>query len=304
MQLSSPSHYEHFNPAESAQPHNPAESAPTRSASLTDVVAIRGGGIPLDDAINHAWLVKPETIEGRSFVDISAQDARCRRYFGHNFAMVTHIKTLRDRKVLELMRALAKDEDPNETNAGGKAKLPDRPKRELIDKLPQIIDIDVVTNNGIQATVSVIPSWRDKGALQIELTEENMDLMLEAPPAESARFNPNLAGFPQARWVAKRGHVRCSYWDSKREMIKMHSQKVEFAPDDTPEEKESLVHAAAAAVQEFYNTHHNLGDNCSGEPRGEGGEPRSEGEPPLKIHKSEEIMSAGSAQPNSDGTDC
>ena len=79
-------------------------------------------------------------------------------------------------------------------------------------------------------------------------------------------------------------------------MWKMHSQRVEFACDDTEEEKESLVHAAAAAVQEFYNLHHNLADNLSGEPRGEG-------EPLLKKHKSQETMSAGSAQSNADGTD-
>ena len=282
-----------------------AESA-QGSATITDVVAIKGGGIHVDQSFPYAWIVQPEEVDGRRFVQVSTQDRRCRLYFGHDFRMATHMKTLRDRKTMDLMRAAAQEgEDPNASisDPTNNNRLPERPKRELIDLIPKIIDIDVSTNNGIQATVSVIPTWRDKGALQIELTEENMDLMLEAPPAESAPFNPNLAGFPQARWVAKRGHVRCSYWDSKRQMIKMHSQKVEFGLDAAPEEKESLVHAAAAAVQEFYNTHHNLGDNCSGEPRGEGGEPRSEGEPPLKRHKSEEIMSAGSAQPNSDGTD-
>ena len=277
-----------------------AESA-QGSATITDVVAIKGGGIHVDQSLSYAWIVKPEEVDGRRFVQITTQDSRCRYYFGGNFGMVNHIKTLRDCKTMDLMRAAAqKGDDPNagiSNFANNNNKLPERPKCELIDLIPNIIDIDVSTNNGIQATVSVIPTWRDKGALQIELTQENMDLLLEAPPAESAPFNPNLAAFPQAKWVAKRGHVRCSYWDSKREMIKMHSQRVEFAPDDTPEEKESLVHAAAAAVQEFYNTHHNLADNCSGEPRGEG-------ERPLKRHKSKEIMSAGSAQLNSDGTGC
>ena len=268
MQLSSPSHYEHFSPAESAQHHNPAESA-QMSASLTNVVAIRGGGIPLDDAINHAWLVKPETIEGRSFVDINAQDARCRRYFGHNFAMVTHIKTLRDRKVLELMRALANNEDPNETNAGGKSKLPDRPKRELIDKLPQIIDIDVVTNNGIQATVSVIPSWRDKGALQIELTQENIDLLLEEPPAVSAPLKINLDEYPNVYWIAARNHVRCNWWDSKRSVWRISSKSVDLEDHAGEEEKEAAILAAADSLQELYETNHNVEDNMPCEELGE-----------------------------------
>ena len=268
MHLSSPSHYEHFSPAESAQPHNPAESA-QMSASLTNVVAIRGGGIPLDDAINHAWLVKPEAIEDRLFVDINAQDARCRRYFGHNFAMVTHIKTLRDRKVLELMRALAKDEDPNETNTGGKAKLPDRPKRELIDKLPKIIDIDVDTNNGIQATISVIPSWRDKGALQIELTQENIDLMLEAPPAVSAPLKINLSQYPNVYWIAARNHVRCNWWDSRRKIWRISSKSVEFEDQAGEEEKEAAILAAADSLQELYEANHNVEGNMPGEELGE-----------------------------------
>ena len=118
---------------------NPAESA-QRSASITDVVAIRGGGVSLDDALNLAWLVKPEEVEGRRFVDINAQDARCRRYFQQNFSMVSHIKAPRDRKAEELMRALAKSADPNEPTPR-QSKMPDRPKRELIDEIQQTIDV-------------------------------------------------------------------------------------------------------------------------------------------------------------------
>ena len=267
-----------------------AESA-QGSATITDVVAIRGGGIPVDQSIQCAWLVQPEEIDGRRFMKVSTQDGRCRLYFGGNFGMVNHIKKLRDLKTLDLMRAAAHEgEDPNASfsDPTNNNKLPERPKRELIDLIPKIIDIDVSTNNGIQATVSVIPNWRDRAVLQIELIQENMDLLLEAPPAESAPFNPNLEGFPDVKWVVKRSHVRCSYWDSKHEMWKMHSQRVEFAADDTPEDKDVIVTVAAAAVQEFHKNHHNLANNCSCEPRGEG-------EPSLKRQKSKEIMSAGSA---------
>ena len=54
--------------------------------------------------------------------------------------------------------------------------------RELFDQNISIIDIDVTTFNGAEATVSVLPAWRLTSALKIELTHENMELLTEAPP--------------------------------------------------------------------------------------------------------------------------
>ena len=119
--------------------------------------------------------------------------------------MVNHIKDIRNRKALQLMQALAKDEDLNETSIV--ARMPDRPKRELIDQIASIIDIEVCTRNGVQATVSVIPSWRKNKALQIELTQENMDLLLEEPPDEPAPFNPAAAAsarYANVHWASLR----------------------------------------------------------------------------------------------------
>ena len=90
-----------------------AESA-QGSATITDVVAIKGGGIHVDQSFPYAWIVQPEEVDGRRFVQISTQGSRCRYYFGGDFRMVTHIKTLRDRKTMDLMRAAAQEgADPN-----------------------------------------------------------------------------------------------------------------------------------------------------------------------------------------------
>ena len=67
-----------------------------------------------------------------------------------------------------------------------------QPKRQLIDQIPPMITIDVVTRSGIAASVNVLPSWREKGVLQIELTQDNMDLLLEEPPAEPAPWRPRV----------------------------------------------------------------------------------------------------------------
>ena len=239
-----------------------AESA-HRSATITELVAIRGGGLPIDLHLNNSWVAQPEEIDGRRFVHLMSYDPRCRAFFNYNFDMVNHIKSLRDRKVMELMLASSvQDEDPNEPNPVAQT-TPTRPKRELIDLIPKIIDIEVETRTGVQATVSVISTWKSRMTLQIELSEDNLDLLLEEPPAVSAPFIPNLAEFPHTSWVGFRKCVRTSYWDSKQGVWKIKSQIVNFENDDTIEEKEAAVFAAAAALQEFFNRHHDRDGNCN-----------------------------------------
>ena len=290
------------NPAESAhadvvadQLTNPAEPA---HASIADVVAIRGGGIPLDEPLHMAWIVNPEIIEGRRFVQIVYNNHRCRVYFQKDFAMVHHIKALRDRKAKQLMQALAKEEDLNETNVA--ARMPDRPKRELIDQIASIIDIEVCTRNGVQATVSVIPSWRKNKALQIELTQENMDLLLEEPPDEPAPFNPATAvsaSCPNVYWVTLRNAVRCTWYDSKKKKRTIASRNVEFQPDADNEEKLSVVMAVAKRLQRFYEAR-NHKDNIDCDDSYDSAESahESSSEPRRKRARSEEnIIAAESA---------
>ena len=160
-----------------------------------------------------------------------------------------------------MLASSVQDEDPNEPNPVVQM-TPNRPKRELIDLIPKIIDIEVETRTGVQATVSVISTWRAKSALQIELTEDNLDLLLEGPPAVSAPFMPNLAEFPNTSWVVGRNCVRTSYWDSKQGRWKVKSQVVDFEDDDAIEEKQAAVSAAASVLEEFFNRHHDTDGNC------------------------------------------
>ena len=84
----------------SSAPDMAAESAPLgiaaasaqRSASLAEVVAVRGGGIPLDATLAHAWMLAPEVVDGRRFVDIYTGDHRCKMYLRGNIAMVERLK--------------------------------------------------------------------------------------------------------------------------------------------------------------------------------------------------------------------
>ena len=139
-----------------------------------------------------AWIVKPTRIEDKRFIQIYTKDYKRQQYFENNFAMVNHITKLRNEAVSKGMASLAAEEDPNEDNPVLQG-MPKRPKKELIDKLPGIVALDVQTQSGLETIVNVVPSWQARGVLQLELTSENMDLLAEIPPAESARpFIPTI----------------------------------------------------------------------------------------------------------------
>ena len=109
----------------------------------------------------EGWIIVPEKVEGRNFANIDF-GRQCTQFLGDRFVMVKHIAELRNRTVLELTAESALHDDPNEPKP-----LP----RELMERIPSIITIDVVTRTGCKTTVDVLPSWRRKGMLQMELTK-------------------------------------------------------------------------------------------------------------------------------------
>jgi hypothetical protein len=155
-----------------------------RSASITDTVAIRGGGIPLDATQHCAWILVPEVVDGRRFIHVGYNDNGAGNYLNRNYDMVERLRKLRNTKGAALMRAAAAaDLDPNgdgcispDAEAG---RLQNHTKKELIDKIPKTIEVEVETRNGVQATVRVLPSWRERSVLQAELTQDNIQYLNE-----------------------------------------------------------------------------------------------------------------------------
>ena len=112
----------------------------------------------------------------------------CQQYFDGSFKMVQYI-IKKNERVFAVMAQLGVSDDPNDDKPVLHG-MPNRPKRELIDQLPPIISISVVTGSGLEASVSVLPCWFDRGVLQSELTKDSINLLLEAPPAVPASFAP------------------------------------------------------------------------------------------------------------------
>ena len=231
-----------------------------RSAHIVDTVAIRGGGIPLDATQHCAWMLVPEVVDGHRFIDVGQNDHGAGRYLNKNFDMVERLRHRRNTKVAELMRAIASAEvDPNSNGCispDAEDRRLSRPKRELIDKIPKTIEVEVETRNGVQHTVRVVPSWRERGVLQLELTQDNLDLLLEEPRPEATPFTPTIDQ-PDVVWVKDRNHVRCTYWSSKTKKWRTTSRPIDFDSDMDDDKKQELVDIGAIALQRIFNANHN-----------------------------------------------
>jgi hypothetical protein len=142
------------------------------------------------------------------------------------------------------------------------------------------------------ASVDVLPSWRAKGVLQIEITQPSLDLLLEQPPAESAPWTPTIEN-ENVYWLASRNMVRCYWWDSKKSRRRFKSIGVEFSSDMDDEAKRAAVTIAAAELQAFYDNNHNLQNNMPGpkqDPESDDGgsaESAHDGEPVQKASKTD-----------------
>ena len=263
-------------------------AAAQRPCVLQEVVAVQGGGIDSSTAdCSNAWIFKPTFVDGKRFGDIYIGNYHCKQFLGKRFEMVEYIKSLRNKKVYELMQELSKEEDPNEENAQHDGPLT-MPKRELFDRLPTTLTIDVATTSMV-ASVDVLPSSRTTGVLQIELTQPNLDLLLEDPPAESAPWAPTLK-HENVYWIASRSMVRCTWWDSKRLKKRIKSKSAEFSSDMDNDDKLDAVLSAADELQEFYDTHNNLQNNmpAASEESDDGGSAESaHGEPVQKALKTD-----------------
>ena len=167
---------------------------------------------------------------------------------------------MRDAKSQQAMRGLAHtEEDPNDSNSVP-AQAATRPRRELIDHIPRILEISVETRHGVEVTVNVLPSWREQSPLQIELTNENLDLLLEHPAAASAPFIATIS-HTDVSWVSNRNQVRCRYWASKKKQWTIKSKLLEFDSDMDDDQKQLQVDREALVMQQFFDDSHNLGND-------------------------------------------
>ena len=115
--------------------------------------------------------------------------------------------------------------------------------REMFDSLPSIITIDAVTTSMV-TSVNVLKSWDPNDALQIEITQSNMELLLEEPPAEPAPWTPTIEQEHHNDTTLKFSIDRASV-------------RVEFARDIDDDAKRDAIKGAAAHFIEQYCRRYN-----------------------------------------------
>ena len=235
----------------------------SNGAVLTPCVAIRGGGIDVECNLASAWIVEAKRVNDereawpkeRMFCPVQPGFYRCQKFLKKKKGMVNHIIELRNEKVKELMKALPRAEDPNDNYASSDAAT-NRPRREMIDQISRVITVDVVTTTGMASSVNLLPTWREREVLAIELTEENLDLLLEDPPAGSAPWSPEI-NEPDVTWLPRRRELRCQYYDSLKGRRVTKSMQVDFGHCLTDEDKQEQVDKVARELQRYFD------ENCS-----------------------------------------
>ena len=124
--------------------------------------------------------------------------------------------------------------------------------------------MEVETRNGVQATVRVLPSWRERSVLQLELTQSNLDLLLEEPRVEATPFTP-IIDQPDVVWVKDRNAVRCRFWSSQKRKWKTTSRPIDFDSDMDDDQKQDVVTSEAIALQQYFKANHDRAGDLSGE---------------------------------------
>ena len=156
------------------------------------------------------------------------------------------------------MRALSQEEDPNEERVQTDSTTC-KPKRGLIDRIPKILTIDVATTSTV-AAVNVLAEAREHGVLRIEVTQPNLDLLLEEPPTEAAPWIPEVEE-TNVYWVPSTKKVQCMYWDNAKMKYRYKTMQVEFVEQMSPIDTHDAVRNVALELQKFFDEHHNKDGN-------------------------------------------
>ena len=162
-----------------------------RACGVEDLIAEMGGGI------DPFATVATTFVDGKLFVEVSSSNRRCRAYLGKNNAMVEYIRFLGNEKVHKLM--LDKG-NPRDVYGDG--------------SIPPIIRLDVATASSMVASVNVRTSRRMKGALEVEVTRANMELLLEQPAVESPTWHASTKR-GNVHWHTARSIAAIKWWDSE-----------------------------------------------------------------------------------------
>ena len=218
-----------------------------------NIVAIRGGGIPLDAPLNGSWTLRYKLHDGKKFISVAPNDYFTKKFLQNKTAMVDKIKSLRNDAVIKQMRQLSQTEDVNNPDADDASDaMPKRPKRELVDDIQKVMTLQVATTNSVQHSVNVLSTWRENSTVTIELTDVNLELLLEEP--EIAHGDPLSIKREHVHWRESRHALVMRYHDGPKQKWRHMFRKMENAVGSHGLQAE--VDEVAQALEEIYEKKH------------------------------------------------
>ena len=216
-----------------------------------NVVAISGGS--LKGKVHAAWIARVHEIDTKKFVTADRLDCRFAKYVDSNFKMLDFVIDIRNKVVEDAMRATCSADDPMQDDDA--APLPKRPRKEMFDDIPKIIEIKVQRVGKPELTLKVLSCWYTRNKLAFELKAENVELFMESPPqASELAPGSEMRSYikqPNVKWNRSRHAVQCSYFCKEKLCWRLKVMKVERC-DNVAYAVESM----ATLCQQFYNTHH------------------------------------------------
>lgn len=204
-------------------------------------------------------------VNGRKFITLSVrgQDCYSRRlaeFVGNDFSMIDALMRARNDAYDNMVAQPQADDDPMANQLGGEAgaqvRGPKRARRASFgDVQCDILNIQVRTSDGGVHSVATLPHWHKRHNLLIELTEDNVNLLLKQPAdaagEEVATFKPNLSEFNNIYWNSSRASVFTRYADQGGR-VRTKTKKVDFSGIEADwVAMQAACNEAAMALAEF-----------------------------------------------------
>ena len=219
-----------------------------------DIVVIRGGGIPRDAPLSHAWVTEVEVVDGVTFLAVAKNSYFAQVFLQKKYAMLDCIVDARNKVVMDKMASLDATDDPNNPGDVVPNALK-KPRRQLIDDLPTVITVTVESVNGINHDIRVKTCWRESAVLSIELTENNLELLIDDPAVrKTSTFKPEVST-EYVRWLHGRQSLVLHYYDSSKDKWRQCIRKVDVDRPDA--EVQADVNEIVAEMLEFRSRRHN-----------------------------------------------
>jgi hypothetical protein len=236
--------------------------------SVQTIVAIRGGGIAENAKLSKAWLVELEEKDGKEFMHLDVgRGSKLHTFLNGDLSMIERMSELRRQAVSNAIRNQGAEIDPVsmqpvQYNQGVK-----RTRRESVDEISAVVEIEIDTGDGIAMKVNVLTEWHHNSRLRIEYVRENIELLLKKVYCEEQDVQ---IAEPNVRFQKSRHAACCKYFDPVADKWKWKSMRV--ARTSNPVIFARNLHAAAKKCQEVYerrhNQHYELSDNDSAEDSG------------------------------------